>query len=167
MRIEFKGKIISGQGDHYDLGIPGKNELSHAPEDWPKTLCPGSLNVEISIEDLPKELDNLGQGTLIKKLDNGILKPTFVIEQKAILNNTIGPKGPVKGRGDAQVWRAKIIVEKSKEIYDCWVLRRLDSEMTKHIELVSDKYLRETLKLSDGDRVLVSLEGDRENGQEK
>jgi len=26
----------------------------------PKTLCPGSLNVEISIEELPKELNNLG-----------------------------------------------------------------------------------------------------------
>ncbi len=159
MQIEFKGKIVSGQGNHADLGIPGKNKLSHAPEDWPVTLCPGSLNVEILIDELPKELDALGQGTLIKKLDNGILKPSFVIEQKAILNNTIGPNGLVKGRGDAQVWRAKIIIEKSKETYNCWVLRRLDSGMTKHVELVSDVNLRKVLNLVNGDQVFVSLEG--------
>lgn len=160
IQIEFKGKIVSGCGKHSDLGIPGRGKLPNSPIDWPETLYPGSLNIEISVEELPKELGNLGPGTLIKKLDNGILKPAFVIEQKAILNNTIGSNGPVKGRGDAQVWRAKIKVEKSKEIYDCWVLRRLDSGMTKHIELVSDKHLREFLKLLDRDKVIVSLEGD-------
>lgn len=164
MWIEFKGKIVSGQGDHSDLGIPGKDKLSHSPEDWPKNLCRGSLNVEISSGVLPKELNNLGEGTLIRKLDNGILKPAFVIEQKAILNNTIGPNGPVRGRGDAQVWRAKILVEKSKETYDCWVLRRLDSGMTRHIELVSDKHLRTILNLQDDDKVLVSIEGEMRNG---
>ena len=164
MRIEFKGKIVSGQGDHSDLGIPGKDKLSHAPEDWPKFLCPGSLNVEISADELPKELDILGEGILIKKLDNGALKSAFVIEQKAIINNTIGPNCQVKGRGDAQVWRAKILVEKSKETYNCWVLRRLDSGMTRHIELISDKHLRKALNLLDGDKVLVSLEGDIKNG---
>lgn len=159
MQIGFKGKIVSGSGKHAELGIPGKEKLSNAPADWPKTLCPGSLNVEISSKELPKELDKLGQGILIRRLDNGILKPTFVIEQKAICNNTIGPNGPVKGRGDAQVWRAKIIVEKTKEIFNCWVLRRLDSGMTRHIEMVSGVNLRSALNLVDGDYVLVSLEG--------
>lgn len=163
IQIELKGKIVSGQGDHSDLGIPGKDRLFYAPSDWPKTLHPGSLNVEISVNDLLKKLDILGQGTLIKKLDNGLLKPAFVIEQQAILNNTIGPNCHVKGRGHAQVWRARIKVVESGEICDCWVLRRLDSGMTKHIELVSDKYLRETLKLCDGDQVIISLQGDIEN----
>lgn len=157
--IEFKGKIVSGQGNHSDLGIPGKNKLPHAPEDWPQILCSGSLNVEISAEDLPKELESLGDGVLIKKLDNGVLKPAFVIEQKAILNNTIGPNCRVEGIGDAQVWRAKLLVEKSKKTYDCWVLRRLDSGMTRHLELVSDKHLRKTLNLLDGDMISVLLEG--------
>jgi len=159
MQMDFKGKIVSGQGDHSKLVIPGKDKLFNAPDDWPKSLCPGSLNVEISIEELPRELNSLGPGTLIKKLDNGILKPIFIIEQKAILNNTIGPNGPVKGRGDAQVWRAKIKVEKSKEICNCWVFRRLDSAMTGHIELVSDVNMRKTLNLCDGDSVIVYLEG--------
>lgn len=158
--IEFKGKVVSGWRKHSELVIPGKAKLPNAPSDWPETLCPGSLNIEISSEELPKELDVLGQGILIRKLDNGILRPIFVIEQKAIRNNTIGPNSSVKGRGDAQVWRAFIKVEKSQEIYDCWVLRRLDSGMTRQIELVSDVNLRRTLNLVDGEYVLVSLEGD-------
>ena len=158
MLIEFKGKIVSGCGKHSYLVIPGKGQLLIAPDDWPTFLFPGSLNVEISREELPKDLEKLGPGSFIKKLDNGILKPTFVIEQKAILNNTIGPNGPVKGRGDAQVWRAKIKVVKTMEIYDCWVLRRLDSAMTIHLELVSDKNLRNILKLNNADEVFVSIE---------
>jgi len=159
MQIEFKGKVVSGQGDHSNLGIPGKVNLQHTPEDWHQILYPGSLNVEISTDDLPRELNSLGQGALIKKLDNGILKPAFLIEQKAIVNNTIGPYGPVKGRGDAQVWRAKISVLKTKRTFSCWVLRRLDSGMTRHIELVSDLNLRKALNLCDGDSVSIYLEG--------
>lgn len=161
MLITFKGKIVSGQGDHSKFGIPGKKNVSDAPVDWPENLCPGSLNIEISANEIPKELDNLGPGILIKKLDNGILKPAFVIKQNAILNNTIGPDKPPprNGRGDAQVWRAKINVLKTNQNFACWVLRRLDSGMTKHIELVSSVNLRKILNLVDGDDVLVSLEG--------
>lgn len=159
MLIKFKGKVVSGCGKHCELIIPGKAKLPDAPSDWPEVLCPGSLNIEISIEELPKELDDLGPGAFIKKLDNDILKPAFIIQQSAILNNTIGPQGPVKGRGDARVWRAKISVLKTHQDFPCWVLRRLDSGMTRHIELVSDANLRRTLNLCDGDSVCVHLEG--------
>ncbi|MDP2643567.1 MAG: hypothetical protein Q8P24_01365 [Desulfobacterales bacterium] len=158
--MEFRGKIVRGQGDHAKLGIPGKGMLAHAPADWPDILYPGSLNVLISIDNLPKELQKLGDGTHIQKLDNGMLKPAFVIEQRMILNNTIGPNERVKGRGDAQVWRVKLTVEKSKECLNCWVLRRLDSAMTRHIEIVAEKYLRGILKLNDGDDVIVSFDGE-------
>lgn len=57
MLIEFKGKIVSGQGDHSDFGIPGKDNLINASDDWPKTLYPGSLNIEISSEDLQRNLN--------------------------------------------------------------------------------------------------------------
>lgn len=157
--IEFKGKVVSGQGNHSDLGIPGKNKLPYAPDDWPDILYPGSLNVEILTNELPKDLDTLGPGNLIKKLDNSILKPAFVIKQNAIINNTIGPNGTVKGRGDAQVWRAKITILKIKQNFQCWVLRRLDSGMTRHIEIVSNVGLRQTLNLHDGDDVCVCLQG--------
>lgn len=159
--IEFKGKIVSGQGNHSNLVIPGKNKLSYAPEDWPDILYSGSLNVEVFINELPKDFDSLGPGNLIKKLDNGILKPAFVIKQNEIINNTIGPGGPVRGRGDAQVWRAEIIIFKTKQKFKCWVLRRLDSGMTRHLEIVSDVSLRHTLSLQDGDDVCVYLQGDK------
>jgi hypothetical protein len=165
--IEFKGKVVSGWIKHSELAIPGKSKLPSAPSDWPETLCPGSLNIEISVNDLPKELDNLGPGMLIKKLDNGILKPVLIIKQEDIINNTIGPNGPVKGRGDAQVWRAKLLVEKSKNMHDCWVLRRLDSGMTKHLELASTEHLRQALNLLDGDKVSVLLEGGIEDDCKK
>ena len=160
MLIEFKGKVVSGCGKHSELIIPGKKVLPFAPDDWPHALCPGSLNIEISTMEIPSELERLGPGIMMKKLDNGFLKPALVIEQKAIKNNTIGPNCRVKGRGDAQVWRAKISVEKSKEECSCWVLRRLDSAMTAHIELVSDRKLRESLNLCDEDRVIVALQGE-------
>lgn len=159
MIIKFVGIIVSGQSSHKNLGIPGKHSLPNAPSDWPKILCPGSLNVKVKTDQLPVELDKLGEGRCIKKFDNGILKPLFVIPQSDITNNTIGPNCRIKGRGDAQVWRAKINVVKSGEVYDCWVLRRLDSGMSIHIELVSDKKLREILNLNDGDDVIVSIEG--------
>jgi len=157
--IEFKGKVVSGCGKHSDLIIPGKMKLPNAPSDWPDVLCPGSLNVEIFIAELPKGLDDLGPGVLVKKLDNGILKPAFVIQQSAIINNTIGPLGPVIGRGDALLWRAKINVLKTAQDFSCWVLRRLDSGMTRHIELVSSVNLRRTLNLCDGNSVCIYLEG--------
>lgn len=160
MVIAFNGKIVLGQRGHSKLGIPGKESLVDSLSDWPTALYPGSLNVEVSMDDLPSELDMLGQGKVIKKLDNGILKPAFVIDQKDIKNNTIGPGCKVEGKGHGQVWRAKLKLEKNEEIYDCWVFRRLDSAMWRHIELVSDKNLRESLDLNDGDHVIVSIEGD-------
>lgn len=160
MFLDFNGKIVTGCGRHSDLGIPGKNMLPETPDDWPEKLYPGSLNIEIFLEEVPEKINNLGPGRYIQKLDNSLFRPAIIIPQNLIINNSIGPKGPVWGRGDAQVWRTKVTVMNSGKVYDCWTLRRLDSAMWKHIELISDKYLRTVMRVADEDRVMVSIQGE-------
>ena len=160
MDIVFLGQIVAGCGQHKELGLPGLSELDNAPDDWPESLHPGSLNILISLSNVPEILNSLGSGRYIQKLDNGFLKPEFVIEQHLIKNNTIGPNEKDKKRGHAQVWRAIIEAIKTSQKHACWVLRILDSGMWQHIEIVSEKYLRKQLGLADGDFVNVSLYGE-------
>lgn len=43
--LAFEGSVSGGAGKHSEMLIPGRGALPGAPDDWPETLCPGSLNV--------------------------------------------------------------------------------------------------------------------------
>ncbi len=141
----FKGKVRKGQGRFSKLIIPTKSMLTNRPETWPENLCPGSLNIGISDLGYPDDF-NIHEG--VKELDAGCFKPVFIIPENKI---------PTNDKGDAQVWRAKLIIKSTGTIVPCWVLRRICSGIKKQLEIVSEYNLRDTYGLIEGQEVEVIL----------
>jgi len=111
--------------------------------------------VEISV--YPSNLDALGGGDRIKKLDNGEFKPLLVIPRKKITNNSLRPTPQCPQRGDAQAWQANLTVLRTGLSEKCWVLRRIGSGIARRLELISENHLRTSLELKDGDEVTVTM----------
>ena len=128
--IIFLGKISSGYGLHSTL-------------EFPVRLYPGSLNVEVEMEHFPIELIKL-DGRGVRKLHG--VKEAFAVNGGAIKNNDLG---------DAIFWRATLFAK--NKICDCWIMRRMGSKAWRHLELVSEKYLRDYMDLQDEDKVTVQL----------
>jgi hypothetical protein len=117
--LVFGGWLCRGIGQHSNLGVPGRDELPHAPPDWPIRLEPGSLNV--CIDRFPAQMSR------VEDLDNGQFAPAFVIPRNRLRGNM---------RGDGQVWSAKV-----GTVNDCWVLRRIGSMVGRQLELVAGRRL--------------------------
>lgn len=157
--LTFHGHIEPGVGRYSKMTIPGRAAFPDAPNDWPETLQPGSLNVKISADGYPKELLSRCNGELVQKLDSQMLSPEFEIPRNAIQNNKLKPKPDKPRGGDAQVWRASLIVPNRQVPFDCWVLRRFGSRIREQLEIVSDIHLRTELGLVNGTAVVVHLYG--------
>lgn len=146
--ITFRCSIKKGIGKHSDLKIPGRLECAAAPSDWPIHLEPGSLNALIRADGYPDSFDSFGSAPGMKRLDEGLFVPEFVIPKTEIKNNT---------KGDAQVWRARISVPGTGDDVDCWALRRIGSGIARQVELVSEVHMRTEFHLEDGSEVVVTL----------
>jgi hypothetical protein len=145
-KLEFSGAVRSNQGAFsQEMVIPGRKSLVLAPEDWPAKLAPGTLNIAIHDDGFPNELDRLGKGDGLKKLDEGKFRPELAIPPWRIVGNTLQPTPDEPVRGSAQVWRAELEVASTGEVATCWMLRRLGSDIVSQIELVSDEHLRRRL----------------------
>ena len=139
--------------------IPGRQELSHAPSDWPVRIYPGSLNVVI--DTYPDGFtEPVGRSRGVYQLDDGCFGPEFVIEGQHIVNNQlINSDGPAS----AQVWRARILVPRDATEIECWMLRRFGSNVGKGkggnvLEFVSEHHLRTRYDLGkDDEPVVVTL----------
>jgi len=153
----FHGYVAPGMGKHNELGIPGRLLISAtAPTDWPERLQPGSLNIRLFADRIPREFSAHGLPPTVTSLDAGRFQPEFEIPQARIANNTIAPdrvRGP-RG-GDAQVWRAFLSDEgRALDIPQAWVLRRFGSQVGEQLELVSGSRLRDTPGI-ENDRVVA------------
>ncbi|MHC4401271.1 MAG: DUF120 domain-containing protein [Planctomycetota bacterium] len=157
--LTFGGQIGSGKGRHSELVIPGRITFPNAPHDWPAILHPGSLNVYITESGYPEELLARCPGTLVQKLDSQMFSPAFEIPHDAIKNNRLKPKPNKPRRGDAQVWRATLLLSDGNAGVECWVFRRFWSTIERQLEIVSEKHLRTELGLADGADVTVQLFG--------
>jgi len=156
-QLIFAGRIASGIGRHSSLGVPGCEGAPGAPDDWPKQLCPGSLNVRVS--HYPDEqLLQAGLAREVASLDKSPLLPAFEIAGSRLLNNQIKPTESDPKRGDAQVWRARIRRPRDGVEVGCWVLRRHGSSVGEQIELLSGERLRDH-GFQDGDSVIVVMSG--------
>jgi hypothetical protein len=142
-RLAFEGSVVNGQGDHSKLVVPGRSLLSDAPEDWPETLRPGSLNVRISV--YPPAWHERGLSASVKVLDTGVFPPEFLIPQGRMHNNRLTPTPSKPRRGIGQVWRATL--NANGGCLDCWVLRRIDSGLRDVLELVAGCAIRPALGL--------------------
>lgn len=66
--IEFKGNPTFGGGSFKRMIIPGRLLIEDAPNDWPLNFHCGSFNVKVT--EFPPELERLGNGIGVNKLDN-------------------------------------------------------------------------------------------------
>ncbi len=153
--IIFKGKMTKGCGKYVELHVPGRNELSNAPADWPEVLYKGSLNVRIMRDGYPSEFSEAGLELTTRSLDEELFSPAFTIEQRQFGNNKLKPKPEMPKRGSAQVWRAKLTT--NQEDFSCWVLRRFGSGLLHQLELLSGQHLRKACGLEDDQDVTVTL----------
>lgn len=124
-----------------DLYVPGRGELLSAPDDWPERLHPGSLNV--GIDTYPDDLARRGLPNRTEALDSGLFLPTFEIAREQFRNNLLVPRPDVPRGGDAQVWRAKLIVADTGTSISCWALRRFGSRVREQLEFVAERRLRD------------------------
>lgn len=162
-KITFRGTVASGIGRYATLSIPGRSRLDGAPPDWPEALYPGSLNIRVSA--YPSDSEGHALINRVEELDQGRFAPTFEIPRQSISNNQLGPRPGLPRGGDAQVWRAELLIESDGRVICCWVLRRFGSTVGEQLELVADRRLRDE-GLPDGCRVGVVLEGTWLNGGE-
>lgn len=162
--LSFEGQIAGGVGKYAELHFPGTEELPEAPDDWPASLYPGSLNMVVSEEGYPAGFvaPEMG-GNGVRDLDSGEFAPAFVIPGGLIGGNRLLTPNDPK-RGSAQVWRATVRVARDAHAYDCWVVRRIGSRVGKGLvgnvlEMMSDKRLRTELGVGgpDGERVSVTI----------
>lgn len=156
--LYFTGIVISGCGQYSELEFPDKSKINGAPGDWPHSLFKGSLNIRINRDGYPVEFSRLGYRNVLV-LDEIGFQPEFIIPGQLIKNNKLLPTPEFLSRGSAQIWRAVLINKNSEEYFNCWVVRRFGSGLSQDIELVSDYYLREKVKVKDGNNVVVCIFG--------
>jgi hypothetical protein len=151
-KLEFIGTV---QANKQELVIPGREDLFLKPEDWPRQLAPGLLNV--GINDFPDGFDEIGKGDRLDRLDEGKFRAALVIPQRMIASSTLKPDADHPTRGFAQVWRAEIQVVATGQTTRCWALRVIGSDARRQMDLVAEEDLRSRLKLCDGMAVKVTV----------
>jgi CTP-dependent riboflavin kinase len=161
--IVFKGVVTNGVGQHVELYVPGRDEISQAPSDWPTVLCKGSLNIQIAADGYPPIFKEWGLQDSAKSLDAKRFPCAFEVAQREFGNNKLVPNAEMLHRGSAQVWRA--VLSANDQNIKCWVLRRYGSGLAKQLELLSDKHLRNEYGLQDGQAVVVTFLGSIADGQ--
>ena len=155
--LVFQGYIDSGVGRYVELHVPGRDELAHAPADWPTVLCKGSLNVRVPPEGFPEALRERSIAPAVSSLDLGFFAPAFEIEQAQFGNNRLTPTPAMPRRGAAQVWRA--VLATGVHHIRCWVLRRFGAGVGDQLEILSDVHLRTEFGCADGQSAQVRLQG--------
>ena len=156
--LTFGGRIVSGVGEYSKMVIPGSRDLTNAPPDWPDELCRGSLN--ILIDEYPQGFkppkERVGG---VYKLDDQTFHCAFVIPGDLIANNELMYKGRPSS---AQVWRVSLEVPEKGLSIDCWILRRMGSNVGYQIpgnvlEVVSDIHFKSEFELQDGQPVVLTM----------
>lgn len=155
-KLTFVGEIIKGRGGHKELGIPGRADLLGAPADWPARLFAGSLNVLIRPSGYPQEFTGRCIKLTVQSLDFAFFRPEFTIPRDQMRNNKLNAIPSMPNRGEAQVWRARLLVEGQNIV--CWVRRRFGSGLTQELELVSGEGIRSTYKLPEEVRWPATVE---------
>ncbi len=156
-RLRFGCKVVSGFAAFSRYRYPTRAQLPDAPDDWPGTLCPGSLNAAIRPAGWPAELAPAGADGSLGYLETGGFRPALAIPRDLIANNPLAADPARPSRGDALAWRARLDVPDSQAALDCWAVRQIGSMYGYTLELVSEeaRLLREALDSALG--VLVDL----------
>jgi hypothetical protein len=161
--LRFVGKTIKGSGCFSkQLHVPGESAIPGLIRDWPEELERGTLNVLIDQNGFPQKFTNTF-GSQIGGLDQRQFLPEVELHHSKIGNNTLAPKeGDREDKGNAQIWRAYLTKTESRQTLQCWVLRRIGSNMPFRLECVAGVKIREALNLPEevNDRVELTIEGE-------
>lgn len=151
-KLEFNGTV---QASTEQIVLPGRDDLFLKPEDWPRKLAPGILNIEVV--GFPKGVDEIGNGDGLGRLDEGKFRAALVIPQRLIAGSTIKPDGDHPTKGFASVWQADLQVIATDQEMSCWMIRIIGSPSISQIGLVAEEDLRSHLNLADGMEVKVTV----------
>jgi hypothetical protein len=159
--LTFHGTVQSGAHEFNTLEFPDAHEVDGAPDDWPgRELYEGSLNVHVAPKGYPDKWSELGKSRGLRRFDEKRFQPAFVIPGDLIANNTIDPgKYGMPDAGDVQVWRARLQNDATREVADCWLVRRIASDMEIALELMAIVRLRAMGLERDGSPVTVTVCG--------
>jgi hypothetical protein len=161
-RLEFVGKVIKGSGCFSEqLHVPGEKEIPGLICGWPEKVRPGTLNVLIDDNGWPDDyLAKFGKQT--EGLDLRRFQPEIELHHSKIGNNTLSPQaGEREDKGNAQIWRSHLTKIESGASIQCWVLRRIGSQMPHRLECVAGEKIRTALGLPEdrNDPVRLVVEG--------
>jgi hypothetical protein len=151
-KLDFHGMVQAGTEE---IVLPGQDDLFLKPEDWPKQLAPGILNIEVT--GFPAGFEDIGNGDGLGRLDEGKFRPSLVIPQRLIAGSTIKPDADHPTRGFASVWQADLQVIATAQEMSSWAFRILGSTNTSVLGLVAEDDLRSRLDLADGMEVKVTV----------
>ena len=162
-RLRFIGKVIKGAGKFSEeIIVPGNADIPDLIRDWPDELQPGTLNVLIDSSGFPARYVSEFDSAETHHLDTRRFQPEAELPHSKIGNNTLSPKpGERPDKGNAQIWRACLTKIETGISAECWVLRRICSQMPKRLECVAGVKLRDVLSLreEDNDAVELVIEG--------
>lgn len=158
--LEFSGRYAKGATlFSQKIQIPGQCEINKLIDGWPASVHPGTMNVKIDPEGFPPALISRFRTKSVKHLDSSLFRPITEIPAHAIGGNTLPPTDTWPERGNGQVWHARITNQKSQNIRDCWLLRRIGSGYADVLEFVAGESLSTALGLSYGDPVRAVIYG--------
>jgi hypothetical protein len=135
--------------------VPGKDEISQAPADWPLVLFKGSLNVCVHPIGYPSLFSTRELPNRVSTLDQNCFPCCFEIRYDQFEDNQLKPTAADPRRGGAQVWRASLDANGHRIV--CWVLRRYGSTLLDVLEVLSEEGLRATYGLDDNQPAIVAL----------
>lgn len=164
--LVFEARITDGMGMYSELKFPTRSELFNnqataAQVEWLDSIQPGSLNITVDRDGYPAQIEDLGKGYNVQKLDNGLFPPELVIAQSKIGNNSIRPYAGAPERGAAQVWPCTVEKLDTHETFNAFAVRRIGSAYSDVIELMADRKLRDAHGLKTGTPVRLTLHSGR------
>ena len=154
--IEFNGRIADGSGVfRQQIGLP--TNLLSGYEDWMSEFVQGTLNIQLSIAELPSEFHSFG----LRFLDlNEAFPPKIYRVSSDIENNTIQPSSANPRRGDLQLWRAVLVNHQTKTKHKCFLMRRVESGYRDKAEILGECNYREKCGFLNYHQVTVTVYAD-------
>ena len=144
--LRFLGVIAKGAGRFStELKLPGRSLIPGSHPGWPESVHPGTLNIRIT--QFPDNFGELGEGSNTGKFDSGNFAPAFTFPADLIAGNTLPPKLENPRRGIGQAWEALLHLP-DRHFHECWMIRRVGSQMPNFIELVSSICIRDTYNIT-------------------
>jgi hypothetical protein len=107
--LEFIGTVRTGRCRFaHEMVIPGRDNLFLKPDDWPRQLAPGTLNILVNDDAFPVGFEEIGKGEGLTKLDEGNFGRALLISPWKIAGNTIKHDSENPTRGMGEIWRAEL-----------------------------------------------------------